>query len=144
MRPPAKLLVLVVAVGMTAPLLATAASIRNVYVSSGELVPGQRYAREEQLPAPTTTFTKGKHKVARLFVVFGDLDAHQFSGRLKASDGSVVRRFDRKIEALNTPSQWRVVTQAFALETLKPGEYTVDLMIDNEPKGTAQFTLRAP
>src|SRR5262245_7784704 len=144
MRSTVKLFVVPLAFVMIVPLLATAASIRNVYFSTGELVPGQRYAREEQLPSPTTTFTKGAHKVARLFVVFGDLDAHQFAGQLKASNGVVMRRFDRKIEAVNQPSQWRVATQAFSLENLKPGDYTLDLVIDGEPKGDAKFTLRAP
>ena len=143
MRSTVKLLLLPLTLVVLVPLLATAASIRNVYFSSGELVPGQRYAREEQLPAPTTTFTKGEHKVARLFVVFGDLDAHQFAGQLKASNGSVVRRFDRKLEPVNTPSRWRVATQSFSLENLKPGEYTVNLVIDGEPKGDAKFTLSA-
>jgi len=144
MRSTARLSLLVVPFLMLAPLLASAASIRNIYFSSGELVSGQRYAREEQLPGPTTTFTKGENKVARLFIVFGDLDAHQLGGQLKASDGSVVRRFDRRVEALNSPSRWRVTTQAFSLEKLKPGEYALDLLIDGAPKGTHKFTLRAP
>ena len=129
---------------MVGPQLAGAASIRNIYFSSGQTVPGQRYAREEQLPGPTTTFTKGANPVARLFIVFGDVDAHSLRGELKASDGSVVRRFEQKVQAFNHVAQWRAVTHAFNLETLKPGEYALDLLIDGEPKGTHKFTLRAP
>jgi hypothetical protein len=129
---------------MGGPLLVGAASIRNIYFSSGQTVPGQRYSREEQLPGPTTTFTKGENKVARLFIIFGDVDAHSVRGELKASDGSVVRRFEQKIQPFNHVAQWRSVTHAFALDALKPGEYALDLQIDGEPKGTHKFTLRAP
>ena len=86
----------------------------------------------------------GEHTVARLFIVCGDVDAHAVRGELKGSDGKVVRRFEQQVNTLNHVAQWRVVTRALALEGLSPGEYSLDLMIDGEPKGTHTFTLRAP
>lgn len=144
MRATTRSLILVMLSVMIGSLPVSAASIRNIYFSSGQTIPGQRYSRQEQLPGPTTTFTQGEHKVARLFIVFGDLDAHTVRGELKASDGSVVRRFDRQVDPVNSPVQWRAVTHGFSLETLKPDEYALDLVIDGESKGTHKFTLRAP
>jgi hypothetical protein len=45
---------------------------------------------------------------------------------------------------LSSVSRRRVATQAFSLETLNPGEYTMDLLIDGEANGAHKFTLRAP
>ena len=124
--------------------LAHAASIRNIYFSNGQLVPGQRYRSEGQLPGPVTTFVKGQDKTARLFVIFGDLDAHRLQGELKASSGKVVRRFDQPVDSLKTVAQWRVTTRGFDLDPLPPDEYTLELQIDGEAKGAYKFTLKAP
>jgi hypothetical protein len=121
-----------------------AATIRNIYFSNGNVVPGQTYRTEGQLPGPVTTFVKGQDKTARLFIIFGDLDAHRLEGELKGADGKVVRRFNQTVESHKRPANWRFVTQAFGLEKLKPGEYTLDLSIDGEPKKQHKFTLSAP
>ena len=123
--------------------LGHAASVRNVYFTNGQVIPGQRYRSEGQLPGPTTTFIKGQDKTARLLIVLGDLDAHQLEGELKAADGKVVRRFKQPVEGLNTVASWRLVTRGFDLATLPAGEYTLDLRIDGEPKGAHKFTLSA-
>jgi hypothetical protein len=120
-----------------------AASLRNVYFSNGQLVPGQRYRSEGQLPGPVTTFVKGQDKTARLFIVFGDLEAHRIEGELKGPDGKVVRRVDRTVEALHAVAQWRVSTVGFDVAPLNPGEYTFDLRIDGESKGAHTFSLKA-
>jgi hypothetical protein len=121
---------------------AWAASIRNVYFSNGELVPGQRYRTEGQLPGPVTTFTMGQDKAARLFIIFGDLDAHTLRGQLKASDGSVVRTLNRQVDSVKVAVTWRVVTHAFNLEPLAPGDYTLDLVVDDKATGSHTLTLR--
>jgi hypothetical protein len=121
-----------------------AASVRNAYFSNGQVVQGQTYRSEGQLPGPVTTFVKGQDKTARLFIIFGDMDAHQLEGELKAPDGKTVRRIDRKIDAHRTPANWRLVTQGFDLEKLRPGEYSFGLKVDGEAKGKYTFTLRAP
>jgi hypothetical protein len=76
------------------------------------------------------------------FVIFGDLEAHTLRGELKASDGSVKRTMNRQANALNAAVTWRVVTHPFDLEPLAPGDYSLDLIVDDKPVGTYTFTLR--
>ena len=123
---------------------AFAVSVRNVYFSNGEVVPGQLYRSVGQLPGPTKEFTKGTDKVARLFIIFGDLDAHKISGALKAADGRIVSRLNRQWPAYAGPvnPSWRFLTHGFNLERLQPGEYQLELLIDDDSKGTYTFTLR--
>src|ERR1700675_536117 len=123
---------------------ALAASIRDVYFSNGTVVPGQLYRRVSDLPGPTKEFAKGKDKVARLFIIFGDLGAHKIGGELKAADGKVVSRVDREMNAstVSANTSWRFTTQAFNLENLEPGEYQFELLIDGSSPGTYTFTLR--
>ena len=120
---------------------ATAASIRDIYFSKGELVEGQRYQRDSQLPGPATTFTRDQDKVARLFVVLNDRAAHRVHGELKNEAGRVVARMSRDLASVNTSGVWRVMTHAFKLERLKPGTYSIEVMVDDENKGTYSFTL---
>ena len=121
--------------------VATAASIRQIYFSKGELVPGQRYERDNQLPGPATTFAKEQDKVARLFIIFGDAASHVVRGELKNADGRAVAQLKREVESLKTSGRWRVVTHAFKLEKLEPGKYSIELIVDDERKGTYGFTL---
>jgi hypothetical protein len=121
-----------------------AASVRNIYFSNGQVLPGQQYRSEGQLPGPMTTFVKGRDKTARLFIIFGDMDAHRLQGELKAADGKVVGRVDRTIEAYRLAANWRLATHGFDLEKLRPGAYTLDLKIDGEAKGTYTFSLGEP
>jgi hypothetical protein len=137
-----------VVAGILWGLLATgslghAASVRNIYFSNGQAVPGQTYRSEGQLPGPVTTFVKGQDKTARLFIVLGDMDAHRLEGELKAADGKVVRRVNRTFESHKRAANWRFVTHGFDLAALKPGEYTFDLRIDGESKGQYKFSLSA-
>ena len=123
---------------------AFAASIRNAYFSNGETVPGQLYRTEGELPGPTKEFTKGTDKTARLFVIFGDLDAHKVTGALKAADGRIVSRMNRQLASYTGPvnARWRSFTHGFNLERLQPGEYQLELLVDDQPHGTHAFTLR--
>src|SRR5262249_20622894 len=116
---------------------ALAASIRNVYFSNGATVPGQRYRSEGELPGPAKEFTKGTDKVARLFIVFGDLDAHKITGELKAADGKVVSRLDRQWASYTGAGnvQWRTFTHGFNLERLPAGEYKLELGVDDNVQG---------
>jgi hypothetical protein len=117
------------------------AQVRNAYFSNGEISGTQRYQNEGQLPGPTKKFVKGRDKAARLFVVFGDINNHTVSGRLKDGDGKVVREFEREIGS--APNlQWRVWTWAFATDRLEAGTYTLDLVVDGRSNGTYGFTLR--
>ena len=121
--------------------VATAASIRDIYFSKGELVAGQRLQRDSQLPGPATAFARDDDKVARLFIVIGDRASPVVRGDLKNEEGRVVARMKRDIESLSTVGQWRVITHAFKLEKLKPGKYSIEVLVDDENKGTYGFTL---
>jgi hypothetical protein len=123
---------------------AFAASIKNVYFSNGQVVPGQRYTREGELPGPTKEFTKGKDKVARLFIIFRDLSAHKLGGELKTADGKVVSRLNRQLDSFTGSGNvnWRFTTHSFNLETREPGEYQFELFVDGDSAGTYTFTLR--
>src|SRR5262249_56653546 len=124
--------------------LAFAASVRNVYFSSGEVVRGQYYRSEGELPGSIKEFTKGTDKTARLFIIFGDQQAHKIAGVLKATDGSVASKFDRQYNAYTGPVNvsWRLFTWGFNLDRLSPGEYQLELVIDDNVQGTYGFTLR--
>jgi len=136
--------VLAIVCSMSAFGSVSAASIRNAYFSNGELVRGQYYKSEGQLPGATKEFTKGTDKVARLFVIFGDQQAHKVGGALKAADGRVVSKLDRQWTAYAGPINvsWRVLTHGFNLEKLEPGVYQLDLVVDDNPEGTYTFSLR--
>lgn len=123
---------------------ALAASIRNVYFSNGEIVGSQLYRSVGELPGPTKEFTKGRDNVARLFIIFGDLDAHKLGGELKAADGKVVSRLNRQWPSFTgsiNPS-WRLLTHGFNIERMEPGEYQLELLIDDQSHGTYAFSLR--
>ena len=141
----ARLVILLTIICSTSTFVpALAASIRNVYFTNGETVRGQLYKSEGQLPGATKEFTKGTDKVARLFIIFGDLDAHKVSGALKAADDKIVSRLNRQwpshTGAVNV--RWRLFTHNFNLERLQPGEYKLELLVDDHPHGTYAFTLR--
>ena len=140
------LLVIVLAIicATSAFVPALAASIRNVYFSNGQVVQGQLYRRESDLPGATKEFAKGKDKIARLFIIFGDLDAHELGGELKAADGKVVSRVKRQLNAASAAANlsWRFTFQNFNLENLEPGEYKFELLVDGQSPGTYAFTLR--
>ena len=135
-------LAIVCATSTFVPVLA--ASVRNVYFSNGDVVRGQLYRSTGELPGATKEFTKGKDKVARLFVIFGDLNAHKLSGDLKATDGKVVSRLNREVGSYtgSANASWRFVTHGFNLERLEPGEYQLELLIDDASHGTYALTLR--
>ena len=129
---------------MSTAVPAVAASIRNVYFSNGDVVRGQIYRSVGELPGATKEFTKGKDKVARLFVIFGDLDGHKMTGDLKAADGKAVSRMDRDVGPYSgsVNLSWRLATHGFNLERLEPGEYQFELSVDGSSVGSYAFTLR--
>jgi hypothetical protein len=121
---------------------ADAASIRNVYFSTGSVIQGQTYRSEGELPGPAKQFEGGKDNVARMFIVFGDMDAHKLQGDLKGPDGNVVRKMNVDVPSLNRSATWRFWTHAFGLRGLTPGVYTIDLRVDDMPAGTHSLTLK--
>jgi hypothetical protein len=135
---------LVVACSAWGATPAGAAAVRNVYFTNGETVRGQLYRSEGELPGPTKDFTKGTDKAARLFVIFGDQDAHKVTGTLTRADGTVVSRLNRDFPsytgAVNV--RWRLFSHSFTLERLGPGAYQLELVIDDHTQGTYGFTLR--
>ncbi len=120
----------------------SAASIRNAYFSSGSVPSGQTFRSEHELPGPTKTFERGKDKVARLYVILGDFSAHVFRGELKGPGGKVVRKLNWNTRAFNRAASWHSVSHAFSLKDLKPGDYSIDLIVDDVPAGTYGFTLK--
>jgi hypothetical protein len=121
---------------------AGAASISNVYFSSGSVPPGGTFRTEGELPGPTKTFERDKDKVARMYVILRDMSAHTFRGELKGPGGKVVRKLDWKVAPFNRAATWRYVSHRFDLKGLRPGEYSIDLMVDDAPAGTYGFTLK--
>jgi hypothetical protein len=121
---------------------AHAASISNVYFSSGSVPPGQTFRSEGELPGPTKTFESGKDNVARLYVVLRDMSAHTFGGELKGPGGKVVRKLNWNVQSFNRAAAWRFVTYSFNLKNLEPGEYSIDLTVDDAPAGTYGFSLK--
>ena len=129
---------------MTAMLVAPAgaAAIRNVYFSNGSVVPGQIVRSEGELPAPTKTFERDRDKVARLFFILGDFYSHTFKGELKGSDGRVARKLDWTMPSLTSTASWRYTSYGFSLNGLAPGDYSIDLLVDDAAAGTYTFTLK--
>jgi hypothetical protein len=141
---PKRVIVALVALVLVGTIAApvSGASISNVYFSSGSVPPGQTFRTEGELPGPTKTFERGKDSVARMFVILRDMSAHTFRGELKGPGGKVVRKLNWNVQSFNRPTTWRVVTHSFNLKNLEPGEYSIDLTVDDLPAGTHGFTLK--
>jgi hypothetical protein len=120
------------------------AGLRNAWFSNGAMVQGQTVRSEGELPGETKVFESDKDKVARMFFVFGDRDAHALRGDLKAADGKTVRKLNYDLPALNRAGTgtWRYAARSFNLEGLAPGVYTIDLIVDDGKVGTYSFTLK--
>jgi hypothetical protein len=120
------------------------AGLRNAWFTNGTMVQGQTVRSEGELPGETKVFESGKDKVARLFFVFGDRDAHALRGELKDADGKTVRKLNYDLPSLNRAGTgtWRYGARSFNLEGLAPGVYSLDLIIDDGKVGTYSFTLK--
>ena len=119
------------------------AGLRNAWFSSGTMVPGQIIRNEGELPGETKVFDKATDKVARLFLVFGDLDSHVLGGELKDPDGKVVRTVKYNVPSITRAGvSWRHTTYSFNLPNLDPAVYTLELTIDGGKPEKYSFTLK--
>ena len=119
------------------------AGLRNAWFSNGAMVPGQLILREGELPGETKVFESGTDKVARLFMVFGDVNAHVIRGELKGPNGTTVRKLSYDAPSVTRAgSTWRYSSRTFNLQGLAPAVYTLDLIIDDGKVGTYSFTLK--
>ena len=53
-----------------------------------------------------------------------------------------MRKLNWSVQSFNRPATWRYVTHSFNLKDLEPGEYSIDLTVDDAPAGTYGFTLK--
>jgi hypothetical protein len=119
------------------------AGLKNAWFSSGAMVPGQIIRNEGELPGETKVFDSATDKVARLFMVFGDVSAHVIRGELKGPDGATVRKFNYDVPSLTRAGiTWRHTSRSFNLEGLAPAVYTLDLSIDGGKAEAYSFTLK--
>jgi hypothetical protein len=136
-------IVLALCVGVMGIRPLAEAGITDVYFSKVGKIGGQIYRTPNDLPGPTKVLETGKDRVVFLYVVFSDLDAHTLRGDLKAADDKVVRQMRRTISPVTRAGiRWRSITEEFSLEGLGPGEYSIDLVVDDTKTGTYSFTLR--
>jgi hypothetical protein len=119
------------------------AGLRNGWFSNGTMVPGQIIRNEGELPGETKVFDSATDKVARLFLVFGDLDSHVLRGELKDPDGKTVRTLKHDVPSLTRAGiTWRHTSWGFNLQKLAPAVYTLELTIDGGKPEKYSFTLK--
>lgn len=136
-------LLLATVVMMAAGSGVSTAGLRNGWFASGTMVPGQIIRNEGELPGETKVFESGRDKVARLFLVFGDLDSHVLRGELKGPEGNTVRTLKHDVPSITRAGiTWRHTSWGFNLQGLTPGVYTLELTIDGGKKETYAFTLK--
>jgi hypothetical protein len=119
------------------------AGLRNAWFSSGTMVSGQIIRNEGDLPGETKVFDKATDKVARLFLVFGDVDSHVLGGELKGPEGNTVRTVKYDVPSITRAGiSWRYTTYSFNLQNLAPAVYTLELTIDGGKAEKYSFTLK--
>jgi hypothetical protein len=119
------------------------AGLRNAWFSNGAMVQGQIIRSEGELPGETKIFESGSDKVARLFLVFGDLDSHVLRGELKGPEGNAVRTLKYDVPSITRAGiSWRYTSWGFNLQGLTPAVYTLELTIDGGKVEKYSFTLK--
>ena len=121
----------------------TTAALRNAWFSNGTMVQGQIIRNEGELPGETKVFDSATDKIARLFLVFGDLDAHALRGELKGPEGNTVRTMKHDISSVTRAGvTWRYMWYTFTLQGLTPAVYTLEMTIDGGKPEKYSFTLK--
>jgi hypothetical protein len=119
------------------------AGVSGVYFSRNKKIEGQIYRTPSELPGETKVLDAGQDRVVYLYVVFSDVDSHTLRGELRGADGNVVGTMSRQIGSVTRAGiRWRSITHEFRLDGLAPGQYRIDLIVDDAKAGTYSFTLK--
>ena len=126
------------------------AQLKRAYFSNTPTSGGIRYGRSDfqAMPAEVKAFDREKDKTVFLYVILDTAEPVKLRGVLKDPSGRRHAKVDRDVErygrAVTSQNFWRSVNWRWSTERMrdKPGDWTLELQVNDKPAGSYTFTLK--